>query len=66
MSTRIDCPVLDCTRNRVREGELKGICQCIHVRLEAVEVDSEDDSEPPEILHYCLEYRKKASVGGKT
>lgn len=65
MSTRIDCPVLDCVRNRVREGELKGICQCIHVRLEAVEVDSEDDSEPPELLHFCLEYKKKVSVGVK-
>ena len=61
MSTRIDCPLLDCFRNRVREGELDGICKCIHVRLEMVEVDCEDDSEPPTLLFYCLEYKKADS-----
>ena len=61
MSTRIDCPLLDCFRNRVREGELNGICQCSKVRLETVEVDCEDDSEPPTLLFYCLEYKKKST-----
>jgi hypothetical protein len=61
MSTRIDCPLTDCFRNRVREGKLEGICQCIHIRLETVEVDCEDDSEPPTLLFYCLEYKKKES-----
>ena len=58
---RIYCQLLDCFRNRVREGDLIGICKCIHVRLETVEVDCEDYSEPPTLLFYCLEYKKNNS-----
>jgi hypothetical protein len=66
MSTRIDCPFIDCRSNRVRDGELTGICKNIHVRLETVEVDCEDDSEPPTLLCYCLEYKKPTNANQET
>jgi hypothetical protein len=55
--TEIRCPVEYCKYNsKFQEEYGVGICQAPILPLDTVEVDYEDDSEPPETLFVCLAF----------